>query len=206
MEAVMTNYHEFYDNRIGEVENLMRMQWQDDEDVMQEARIGVYRALIRNPGAVAKYLFISGKHAAIAYLEKGKSVDNAKFSRYRQNKANGGRPRVLGKRGKETEEGQCKVCEFRTEEWDGLPDSSIPVDEQVIFMDSAEKFFNSLDEKERAFARLNIHGNADRLQSPSKRLQKSYRQRLADQMKVPVSKVLEIERSMRTKWDLAFNE
>jgi hypothetical protein len=130
----MTNYHEFYDNRIGEVEKLMRMQWQDDEDVMQEARIGVYRALLRNPGAVAKYLFISGKHAAIGYLEKGKSVDNAKFSRYRNSKANGDRPRVRRKCGKETEEGQCKICEFRTEEWEGLTNPSMQVDEQVIFM------------------------------------------------------------------------
>jgi hypothetical protein len=202
----MTNYHEFYNNRIGEVEKLLRMQWQDDEDVMQEARVGVYRAVLRNPNAFAKYLFIAGKHAAMSYLEKGKSVDNAKFSRYRNSKANGDRPRVRGKCGKETEEGQCKLCEFTAEEWEGLPDSSIPVDEQVIFMDSAEKFFESLDEKEKAFARANIRGNADRLQSPKKHLQQSYRQQLADQMRVPFSRLLEIERSARIKWDRAFNE
>lgn len=202
----MTDYHELYNQRIGEVENLLRMQWQDDEDVLQEARIGVYKALLRNPDAVAKYLFIAGKHAAISYLSKGKSVDNAKFSRYRNSKANGDRPRVRGKCGKETERGQCEICEFRAEEWETLVDSSIPIDEQVIFADGSEKFFESLDAKEEAFAKANIHGNPDRLQSKKPHLQKAYRKQIADQIGVSVPRLHWLERSARKKWDKAFNE
>ena len=202
----MTDYHEFYNRRIGEVENLLRMQWQGDEDVLQEARIGVYKALLRNPDAVAKYLFIAGKFAAISYLTKGKSVDNAKFSRYRNSKANGERPRVRGKCGKETEQGQCEICEFTAEEWDTLVDSSIPVDEQVIFSDGSEKYFESLNEKEAAFAKANIYGNADRLQSKMPHLQKAYRKQIADQIGVSVPRLHRIERSARKKWDKAFSE
>jgi len=202
----MTDYHEFYNQRIGEVENLLRMQWQDDEDVLQEARIGVYKALLRNPDAVAKYLFIAGKHAAISYLSKGKSVDNAKFSRYRNSKANGDRPRVRGKCGKETEQGQCEICEFRAEEWETLVDSSIPVDEQVIFADGSEMFFESLDEKEEAFAKANIYENADRLQAKKPHLQNAYRKQIAEQIEVSVPRLHLIERSARKKWDKAFNE
>ena len=202
----MTDYHEFYNQRIGEVENLLRMQWQDDEDVLQEARIGVYKALLRNPDAVAKYLFIAGKHAAISYLSKGKSVDNAKFSRYRNSKANGDRPRVRGKCGKKTEQGQCEICEFRAEEWETLVDSSIPVDEQVIFADGSEMFFESLDEKEEAFAKANIYENADRLQAKKPHLQNAYRKQIAEQIEVSVPRLHLIERSARKKWDKAFNE
>jgi len=66
------------------VSDILFARWKTP-DAMQEARIGVLKATRRNPNAIPRYYVRAGDNAIMAALSKGKSIDNAKFSRYRRN-------------------------------------------------------------------------------------------------------------------------
>ena len=78
------NEDKIYLSNWRKVSNILFGRWKTP-DVLQEARIGILKATRRNPNAIPRYYVRAGDNAIISALSRGKSIDNAQFSRYRCN-------------------------------------------------------------------------------------------------------------------------
>jgi len=77
------NEDKIYLSNWRKVANILFGRWKTPDE-MQEAKIGVLKATRRNPDAIPRYYVRAGDNAVMSALAKGKSIDNAKFSRYRR--------------------------------------------------------------------------------------------------------------------------
>ena len=78
------NEDKIYLSNWRKVSNILFGRWKTPDE-LQEAKIGVLKATRRNPDAIPRYFVRAGDNAIMAALAKGKSIDNAQFSRYRRN-------------------------------------------------------------------------------------------------------------------------
>jgi hypothetical protein len=106
------------------VSNILFGRWKTPDE-MQEAKIGVLKATRRNPDAIPRYLVRAGDNAVISALAKGKSIDNAKFSKYRNFE-----------------------YEYVNEDVDEYCSSRFDPEEAVIAKDFVFKFLSMLTERE----------------------------------------------------------
>jgi len=77
------NEDKIYLSNWRKVSNILFGRWKTPDE-LQEAKLGVLKATRRNPNAIPRYYVRAGDNAIMAALAKGKSIDNAQFSRYRR--------------------------------------------------------------------------------------------------------------------------
>jgi hypothetical protein len=144
MEAHMTHQelNRLYEERMNHLSPYIRTI--PDDDMAQEAKIGIFQALKKDPGANDTYLKQGARWQMINSSRRGKSVDNG------------------------WKRGQVKILHYATAEADGVFSfifknrMNIPLDELVIDKITTQGFFDTLTEIERMIVNYKLDGLPNR--------------------------------------------
>ena len=173
----MTNQqlHRLYEQKAPSLEPYIT-RTTSSEDLVQEARIGLYKALKKNPLGTFAYLRNGARWQMIDAAKRGKSIDNGKWKRDQFN--------------------------FAHLDHLNYPDSErvfslvinnnrvAPLDELVLDKIGVERFYAKLTELEKRIVDWKLEGCSDR--------------RVRSQMRISVCLLKEIKKSIRNKMCVVF--